>query len=280
MHRLEQTGSGAERGRWQQAERAGEDRRFVAENVAEHVFGQHHVERCRISNQSHGGRIDVAVLEPHVGVIARELRDGFAPQLRDLEHIRLVYGRDEPPPASSGLERHACDALDLGRRVRQRVDRAHLFAPARLTVVETTGQLAHDQQIDALQTVGFQRRAVAQRGVDGDWPQIRKHPQQLAQRQQARFRTQRAGRRVQSGITHGAKQHRVALNDDVARRRWQRIVGRGDASCADRQLRELEPDREALTHRFEHAHRLGDHLRPDAVARQYGNGECLHGLTP
>ena len=149
MHRLEEPGPSAERRRWQQAERAGQHRRFIAENVAEHVLGQDDVERRRIRDQPHRSGIDVAVLEPHLGIVARDPRHGFAPQLRDFQHVRLVDGRDETSPASRRGEGHARDPLDLRRRVYERVDRPRALTTARLPVIQAAGQLTHDEHVDA-----------------------------------------------------------------------------------------------------------------------------------
>src|SRR5436309_1183590 len=79
LHGLEETRSRPERRRRQEAERAREDSGLIAEDVAEHVLRQHDVERRRIGDQPHGGGIDVAVLEPYLGVVARDPRDRLAP---------------------------------------------------------------------------------------------------------------------------------------------------------------------------------------------------------
>ena len=51
VHRLEQPGPVAERGRGQQAQRARQHRRLVAQDVAEQVLGEQHVERRRIARR-------------------------------------------------------------------------------------------------------------------------------------------------------------------------------------------------------------------------------------
>ena len=68
MHGLEQARARAvaERGARQHPERAGEHRRLVAEDVAEHVLGEDHVELGRARHELHRGVVDEHVLERDV----------------------------------------------------------------------------------------------------------------------------------------------------------------------------------------------------------------------
>ena len=86
----------AERGRGQQAERAGQHRGLVGQDVAEHVLGDRHVEVARAADQVHRRRVDQHVLELHVGklVAHRRASRDLAPQARGLEHVGLVDRRE------------------------------------------------------------------------------------------------------------------------------------------------------------------------------------------
>jgi len=95
------------------------------------------------------------VLEPDVRVVARDLGDGFAPQLGHFEHVRLVHRCDQPPAAPRRVERDARDALNLGGGVHQRVHRAFPVPAARLSVVEPACELTHDEQVDPAQPFGL-----------------------------------------------------------------------------------------------------------------------------
>ena len=55
----------------QHPERAGDHRRLVAEDVAEHVLGDDHVEPRRSGDELHRGVVDQQVVELDVGVVAR-----------------------------------------------------------------------------------------------------------------------------------------------------------------------------------------------------------------
>ena len=109
-------------------ERAGEHRGLVAEDVAEHVLGDDHVEARRVGDELHGGVVDEQVVELDVAYSAASAADDLAPQPRGLEHVRLVDGGDarrarlaRAPPAR--LEGDPGDPLDLGGRVDALVDR-------------------------------------------------------------------------------------------------------------------------------------------------------------
>ena len=112
--------------------------------------------------------------------------------------------------------------------------------------------------------------------MNGDRSQVGIDVEQLAQREEPGLGAQRAGRAVQGWVADGPQQYRVTPQDRGARPGWQRIIRRGDARRTDWERLEREADVEALTDGFEHAHRLGDHLRAYAVARQHRDGIRLH----
>ena len=71
---------GAEAGRGQHPERAGEHRRLVAEDVAEEVLGDDHVEVRRPRDELHRGVVDEQVVELDVGVVRGEPADHLTPE--------------------------------------------------------------------------------------------------------------------------------------------------------------------------------------------------------
>ncbi len=77
----------------QHADGARQHRALVAQDVAEHVLGQHDVEAARVEDQLHRAVVHQEVVERHVGVSGRDFDDHAAPELRVLEHVRLVHAR-------------------------------------------------------------------------------------------------------------------------------------------------------------------------------------------
>jgi len=52
-----------ERRAWKKSERPGQHRAFVREDVAKHVAAHDDIERRRVSDEPHGGRIDELMIE-------------------------------------------------------------------------------------------------------------------------------------------------------------------------------------------------------------------------
>ena len=147
----------AERCARQHADRPGEHRRLVAEDVAEHVLGQDHLEVAGRRDQLHRGVVDEQVLELDIReLVAVNLAHDLAPEPAGLEHVGLVDARD---PGFRRVERDASDPLDLHAGVdavvRSAVGRAGLLAE-----VDAAGELAHDHQVGALDQLALQRARV------------------------------------------------------------------------------------------------------------------------
>src|SRR5438093_5108777 len=100
-----------------------------------------------MGNQAHGGEVDVQMLQADLWILRTDSGDRVAPELRDLEHVRLVNRRHFSPPVPSGLKRHPSHSLDLGHAIAQSVDRSQLVSSAGLAVVEAASELPHDQQV-------------------------------------------------------------------------------------------------------------------------------------
>ena len=84
-------------------ERTGKHRRLVAQDVAEHVGGDDHVELAGVADELHRAVVDVHVLEIHVRIIAPHLGDHIPPEFRGLEDVGLVHGEQLPATCPGDL---------------------------------------------------------------------------------------------------------------------------------------------------------------------------------
>ncbi len=133
----------------QHADRAGEHRRLVAEDVAEHVLGEDHVEVARARRRAASRRCRRAG--------ARARRSGTPrawTRMTTSRHRRLVSSTlalstlvTRERAASEG---DAGDPLDLGRACRRRRRRRGRRCASFVAEVDAAGELAHDEQVGAL----------------------------------------------------------------------------------------------------------------------------------
>ena len=160
MHRLEQAPSvirvDVRRGRLAQA--ADQLRRKVAQDVAEHVGGDDHVEAARVLHQLHRRGIDKEMLGLEVGRgLPLDRKDPLPEVMRVIECVALVDHGD--PSLMARRSPLACqpksvvdDALDPLAGVDVLLDRDLVGrAPLELTTnadVGAFGILAHDDQVD------------------------------------------------------------------------------------------------------------------------------------
>jgi MFS family permease len=77
----------------QHSQRTAQRRRFVAQNVAEHVFAEQHVELRGLEHELHRAVVHEHVVERDVGIIFADARDDFAPENAVFQHVRLVNAR-------------------------------------------------------------------------------------------------------------------------------------------------------------------------------------------
>src|SRR6202012_1626938 len=68
-------GSGRE-----EAQGAADDAGFVADDVAEHIFRQDHVELFWVEDDLHGGVVHEKEIYPYVGVLGGDVLDDLAPE--------------------------------------------------------------------------------------------------------------------------------------------------------------------------------------------------------
>ena len=117
-------------------------------------------------------------------------------------------------PLARRLEADARDARDLALRVAHRVEAFALAArrraaATRLAEIDVAGQLAHDDEVEAGDDVGLQRRRRRELGIEQRRPQVREQRERLADAEDALLRAKRARQRVVPWTADGAEQHRV-----------------------------------------------------------------------
>ena len=91
-------------------------------------------------------------------IVARDLVDDVAPQLRGFEHIGLVDRAEFLLAAPRHLEPDARDARDLGLVIAHQVialaQARRGAAAALLAEIDVAGQLAHDHHVDRAARLG------------------------------------------------------------------------------------------------------------------------------
>ena len=117
VNRFEQTDLGPDAGRGQHADRTSEHRRFIAENVSEHVVAQEDIELSWISDQLHGGVIDIDMPQFNVRIGRMDLNDDLAPQLGGFQYISLVHRGYFFSPFPRRLERHLGNPTNFFRGI-------------------------------------------------------------------------------------------------------------------------------------------------------------------
>ena len=170
--------------------------------------------------------------------------------------------------------RDARDALDFRHRVGAQVAGAHgialLFAE-----VDAAGELAHEDEIHAVEYFRLEHRGVAQRRMQLHGTQIGVHAELAAQAQQALLGTHRrqtapiSGRRWRPTTRHRPRGMRRALPAAADRRSGRWRCRRTDA------LRSVNSWPKRLRDLLQYAYAFGDDFGADAVARDDGN-LCFH----
>ncbi len=280
MDGLEEAGIavGAEAGRGQHAQRSRQHRRLVAEDVAEEVLGDDHVELRGPRDELHRGVVDEQVVERDVGVVGGDGGDDLAPEPRGLEHVCLVH-RGDPRRAAVGgaaagrLEGGAGDAVDLPHRVLA-VVMGGVAVAAGVAEVDAAGELADDEQVGADDPLLAQGAGADQGRAGPHRAQVGEEAHPLAQAEQALLGARGVGiRRVPFGTADRAQQDGVGVaagREDLIGERGAVLV---DRRPADQALVELE-----LAERLEQGARGADDLGADPVAGQddYA-GRVAHG---
>ena len=252
---------------------AGEHRREVREDVAEHVGGHDHVELLGVAHELHRRVVHVHVAELHVLVLLAHALRHLAPQLAHLEDVGLVHRAHAAGPSARGFERGPADALDLGLGVDERVDSPALAAlhgldAPRGAEVDAPGELAHDEDIEAGHHVGAQGGRVRELRIEDRGTKIREEPEPGPQPEQSPLGAEVAVEGVPSRPADGPHEHRVGRLGARERLVGKRLSGRLVGRAAEQTLLDLGIEVGDLRHPSEDPESGRDHLRPDAVARQ------------
>src|SRR6266853_1047777 len=181
----------ADAGRSEQAERSHDSAGLIGKDVAEHVFGEDHVELGGLDDQRHGGRVYVHVGELYIGKIAGDASDDFSPETRALQNIRLVDGEQTPAAGSREFKCNAGDALDLRLTVVHGVERAaravRAIDGARLAEIQSAKQFADDEDVGSFDDFLAQRRAGSEHRIKDSGTEIGESSELLAEAQQSSF---------------------------------------------------------------------------------------------
>src|SRR5262249_34911591 len=151
----------------------GEHRCFITQDVAEHVVREDHIELRRLCDELHRAVIDIHALEDDVRKLLRYFGTRLAPQYRCFQYIRLVDRSHAASSMPGKLESNFGNTANLIARIDFGVKRLHFVHSARRSKIDPTKKLAHNDQIDATNTITSQRRAINERFENSDWPQIR-----------------------------------------------------------------------------------------------------------
>src|SRR5262245_47695259 len=106
------------------------------------------------------------------------------------------------------LESNFGNTANLIARIDFGVKRLHFVQSARRAKIDPTKKLAHNDQIDATNTITSQRRAINERFENSDWPQVRVIAQELAKIEQAVFTLLSRRQVIVLGITDSAEKDR------------------------------------------------------------------------
>ena len=272
MHGFVEAGhaGSAERGRWQHADRAGQHRGLVRQDIAEQVACEDDVELLWRAHQFHGAGIGIHVDQVDTAAIfSMGERHFLPPEQAGFHDIRLFDRTDAAGPATGNIERHARDAFDFGVRVDRRIVSATIafiinVDAARLAKIDVARQFANDHQVKTFDDLAFQARGIDQCGEAIGRAQVGKHVQPLAQGEKASLRTLVARHVCPFRPADRAQKHRISV-----KRLLQRIFGEGvtvqvKGRPADKACLELEVGHE----NFGHAARLRHDFGADAVTRQ------------
>ena len=169
------------------------------------------------------------------------------------------------------------------RRVDLRVDAAPLAVLERhdllrLAEIDAAGELAHDDDVEALDHLALERGGVGERRVAHRRPEIREQAEFLAQAQEPGLGALLIGHVGPFRAADGAEQHGVGLlrplHGGVGDRDLMGVVGR----AADEVGLGLEGCDAAPAEPGDELLDLARDLRPDAVAGQEKELERRHGL--
>ena len=251
-------------------------RRFIGQDVAEHVRRRDDVEARGVADEQCGHRVHQLFVVGDARVHLRGRAHLAQEQpFGDAEHVGFVHGGDVPAPRGGQLERGVRDARrgeggDLPDRERE-IRRRHQLAAAAMHVavgVEAFGVLANDDEIHRRAAPVRQPVARAARAHVG---------KEIELDAQLRGRVDAAlGARRVSGGRHGSEDDAVRPAAGVEHGGGQRRSGRLQRGQSDLSHVEGEVERQRLLHALEHPQRRVGDVGADAVARQHNE---VHAIT-
>ena len=140
----------AETGTGQHTEGSGQGGGLVAEDVAEGVFAEHHIELRGVEQQLHGGVVHEHVIQLHVRIVFADFNNYLAPKHAVLQHVGFVDAHQSFAAQLGAAKANVGDALDFAGGVDHRVDGALLavlerLGGLRLAEIHAAGEFAHDE---------------------------------------------------------------------------------------------------------------------------------------
>ena len=209
-------------------------------------------------------------------VVLGDFLDDRAPQLTGRQHIRLVHRAELLVAHHGHVEADLGDAADLALAVRQRVVRHALtvlqyLALARLSEVDTAGQLAHDQDIQPGNDFRLERRGIGQLRIEQRRAQIAEQPQLGADLQQAALGTNGRIDGVPLRSADGAQQDGVSGTSTLQGLIGQRHAVLVDSRTTELVVAQLEAQLKLVIGQLQHLDRLGHDFRANTIARENQN---------
>lgn len=265
----------AKAGAGEHAERAGDHGHFIAEDVAEEVFGDEHVEAARRFDELHGGVIDIKMSEGHIRVFLGDFDHRFAPEDGVGEHVGLVHAGDVLAAELRGFEGDVGDAHDLALFVNHGVDDLNVAigqggAALRLAEVHAAGEFTHAKHVKAaLDEVGTDGRGAGERGIADAWAQIGEEAEMFSQRQQSAALGLLIGRELfPLRAADAAKEDGIGLLAGFHGLFGERLAHGINGGTADEFVVVVEAEAGTAGDGVEDAKGLGHDFRADAISRE------------
>ena len=240
----------AEAGAGEHTEGTSDHGHFVAQDVAEKVFGEDDVEAFRLFDELHGSVVHVEVAKGDVGVFGGDFGDGFTPEDAVFEDVGFVDGGEFFTALLRGLKGDVGDANDLAAFVNHGVDgngfAISYFGEFRLAKVEATGEFAHAKHVEsAVNEVGTNGRGVGEGGEAKGGAQIGEEAEMFAERKECGAFGLEVGReRFPFGAADAAEENGVAFFAGVESTLGEGVAFVVDGDAADVMFGKLEVEGE------------------------------------
>ncbi len=266
----------AETGGGEHAEGAADDGHFVGKDVAEHVFGEDHVELVRVAGELHGGVVDIHVGQLDFGgVFGDVIGDGFAPKNGGFEDVGFVDGADAFATGLGGADGDFGDALDFALFINHCVDGLDVAVVEggglfRLAEIDAAGEFADADDVDAFRdALGFERGGVDEFAVEEAGADVGEEGKVFAEREEGGALGLFFGREFfPFRAADGAEEDGVGGGADFERFWRKRLAVAVDGDAADIGFLVIEAEavrRRQIVQKLEgHCH----DLRTDAISRK------------